>query len=58
MGIAVQMRLKGDARFGDLAQAGEAEDLESAGIRQDGARPRHEAVQAAKLADGSMAGRK
>ncbi len=37
------------ARVRHLAQLAEAEDLEAAAIRQDGARPAHGAVQLAKL---------
>ncbi len=47
---------KGHAFFGDLAQAGEAEDLEAAGIGEDGVGPGHEAVQSAELADEFVAG--
>ncbi len=54
--IAIEVRLKDDALVGDFAQAGEAEDLEAAGIGEDGVGPRHEAVQAAHAADGFVAG--
>ena len=49
--VAVQMRLEDDALLGDFPQAAQAEDLEAAGIGEDGAGPRHEAVQPAQLAD-------
>ncbi len=49
--IAIEVRLEDDALIGDLAQAGEAEDLKSAGIGEDGVGPGHEAVEAAHLAD-------
>ncbi len=54
--VAVQMRLEGDAGLGDLAQPGEAEYLEAAGIREDRAGPRHEFVQAAQLPDSIVTG--
>ena len=54
--VAVEVGLEDHAFVGDLAQAGEAEDLESAGIGEDGARPRHEAVQSAHGADQVRAG--
>ena len=38
--VAVQVRLEQHAFVADLAQIAEAEDLESAGIGQDGPRPR------------------
>ena len=53
--VAVQVRLEQDAFVGHLAEIAEAEDLEAAGIGQDGARPGHETVQAAQLADGLVA---
>ena len=40
VGVAVQMRLEDDAVVGDLAQTGKAEDLEAAGIGQNGAAAR------------------
>ena len=43
------MRVKGHAFFGDLAQLGQAEHLEPAAVRQDGAIPLGELVQAAHL---------
>src|SRR5438876_823280 len=45
------MGMEQDALFGDLANAGEAEHLESARIGEDGARPGHEFVQSAELPD-------
>ena len=54
--IAVQMRAEQHAFFGDLAQAAQAEDLEAAGIGEDGPRPVHELVQPAELADRLVAG--
>ena len=53
---AVEMRAKRDAFFADLAQLAEAEDLESAGVGEHGAIPRHEAVESAKLADVLVSG--
>ena len=50
------MRAEGDAFVRDFAQFTEAENLEAAGIGEDGARPGHEFVQAAQLADEFMAG--
>src|SRR5262249_34915662 len=38
----------------DFAKFGEAEDLVAAGIGENGARPRHEAVQSTELADEFM----
>ena len=40
----------------DLAQLGEAHDLEAAGVREDRAVPAHEAVQAAEPGDALGAG--
>ena len=54
--VAVQVRLEDHALLGDFAQAAEAEDLEAAGIGEDGVGPRHEAVQAAHVADQLVAG--
>ena len=54
--IAVEMRLESDAFFRDLAQSRKAEHLVAAGIGQDSAGPRHEAVQSAELANYFMAG--
>ena len=56
MKIPIQMRAEFDALVGDLPQAAEAENLEPAGVGQNGVRPRHEAVQAAHAADQFMAG--
>ena len=44
--------------IGDFAQAGEAEDLEAAGIGEDGVGPGHEAVESAHLTDWLVAGTK
>ncbi len=54
--VAVEMRPEQHAFFGDLAQAVEAEDLESAGIGEDRPRPGHELVQSAELPDGLVPG--
>src|SRR5260370_5917776 len=48
---AVQMRPEEHALVRDFPQPGQAEDLISAGIGQDRARPSHELVQAAQIAD-------
>jgi len=53
---AIQMGAKGCAGLGDLRQFLEAEDLESAAIRQNGPIPVHELVQAAETPDQLMAG--
>src|SRR5579884_2154897 len=53
---SVEMRAEGDTFFGDFAEFAEAEDLEAAGIRENGARPGHETVKAAELADSFDAG--
>src|SRR5678815_3276743 len=45
------MTLKVHALFCDLPQLREAEDLKSAGIGQDRAIPRHEAMQSAEMLD-------
>ena len=52
------MRAKGYAVFGDFAQIAQAENLEAAGIGEDGAIPRHEPLHAAQSADGVDAGTK
>src|SRR5271155_2062719 len=49
---AIEVRTKRHAFFGDLAQLVQAENLESAGIGQDGLRPRHEAMQPAQPSNG------
>ena len=56
MGAAIQVGLKRHAFVRDLAQAGEREDLEAAGIGKNGVGPGHEAMQAAELADELMTG--
>src|SRR5260370_354611 len=48
---AVEMGTKAHAFIGHFSQFGEAEDLIAAGVREDGARPGHELMQATKLAD-------
>src|ERR1700693_400297 len=53
---AVEVGTERDASFGDFAQLVEAENLEAAGIGENGARPRHEAVQSAEVADGFDSG--
>ena len=47
--VAVQMGMEGHALFGDVAQLGETEHLESAAVGEDGAVPAGELVQAAQL---------
>ena len=54
--VAIQVRAEQHTFFGDLAQIAQAEDLESARVRQDGPRPGHEFVQPAELADQFMSG--
>ena len=54
--VAVQMRLEQDALFGNLAERFETEDLEAAGIGEDGAGPGHEAVESAPLTDALVPG--
>jgi hypothetical protein len=48
---AVDMRAEGDAGLAHLAQLGQRHHLVAAGIREDGARPVHEFVQAAEAFD-------
>ncbi len=50
------MRAEGYAFFADLAQIVETENLEAAGVGENGSIPRHEAVQAAHLANGFDSG--
>jgi hypothetical protein len=50
------VRAEQDAVFRDLAQIAQAKDLEAARVGQNRARPRHEAVQAAQLADQFVSG--
>jgi hypothetical protein len=52
----VEVRAEADAVVSDFAQRVEREDLKSAGVGEQGARPAHEAVQAAHAADGLVAG--
>ncbi len=54
--VAIQMRAEEHAFFRDFAQIAEAEDLEAARVRQDRARPGHEVVQPAEVADQFVAG--
>ncbi len=54
--VAIEVGLEADAVFGDFAKFAEAEYLEAAGIGEDGSRPVHKLVQAAKLANGLVAG--
>jgi hypothetical protein len=54
--IAVEMGSEKDAFFGDFAEGVETEDLESAGIGEDGSGPGHEFVESAELTDGFVAG--
>ena len=51
MGRAVNMRLKGNALFGQFAQLGERHHLKAAGVGEDRMRPIHEFVQAPKRGD-------
>src|SRR5882762_7288038 len=48
---AVEMGAEAHAPIGHFSQLGKAKDLIAARIREDGVRPGHELVQAAKLAD-------
>src|SRR5260370_7502185 len=52
----VEMGTETHALIGHFSQFGKAEDLVAAGIGEDGARPGHELVQAAKLADKFVSG--
>jgi hypothetical protein len=52
----VEVRAKAHTVFRNLAQRVEREDLESAGVGEQGARPAYEFVQAAHAANGLMAG--
>ena len=53
---AIEVRAETNAFVRDLAQLGEAVDLESAGVGEHGARPADEAMKAAHAADGFVAG--
>ena len=55
MAVAVQVGVEDDSLFGDLANLGEAPDLETSRIGQNRPRPVHEFVEAAHLADQFMA---
>src|ERR1051326_1677270 len=48
---AVQVGAEGDPFFGDLTKLVQAEDLKTARIGENRARPGHETVQSAKFAD-------
>ena len=54
--VAVQMRRKRHALFGDLAQLGQTEHLKSAAVGQDGAVPAGKFVQAAHIGHQLIAG--
>jgi hypothetical protein len=56
MRAAVEVGAELDAVGGDFAEGVEGEDLEAAGVSEDGARPTDEAMQAAHAADGLVAG--
>src|SRR5579864_969435 len=47
----IQMRTKRHAVFGDFPEIAKAENLESAGVGQNCARPRHECVESAESAN-------
>ena len=53
---AIEVRAELHAVLGELAQIAEAEDLEAAGVGEDGLVPGHELLHSAKLADGFNAG--
>ncbi len=53
---AVEVRAELHAILGELAQIAEAEDLEAAGVGEDGLVPGHELLHPAELADGFDAG--
>src|SRR6266446_1063996 len=52
----IEMRAEAHAFVGHFSKRGETEDLVTAGIGKDGARPGHELMQAAELAHEFMAG--
>ena len=54
--VAVEVGLEDHAILADFGELVEAEDLESAGIGEDGARPGHEFVESAEVPDGLVAG--
>ena len=56
--VAIQMRVEDHAVFGDLANSGQAEHLESSGVGEDGVGPGHEAVQSAQPLNQLVAGAK
>ena len=58
MSVAVQMGAEQNAIVGDFAKIVEAEDLEAAGIGEDGPRPGHEAVETAEALDAFVTGTK
>ena len=56
MGRAVEVRFEFDALVPDPAEIGEAQDLVSAAVGENGALPAHEAVDAPRLLDELLAG--
>ena len=54
--IAVQVRAEQHSVFGDPSQRIEAEQLKTARVREDGAVPRHELMEASEFADQLMTG--
>src|SRR5712691_1893173 len=50
------MRAEQHSSFGDPPKTVETENLESTGVREDGARPAHELMQSSELADRLMPG--
>jgi len=52
----VEVRAELNAVVSDFAERAEGEDLKASGVREDGARPTDEAMQAAHAADGFVAG--
>ena len=56
MRTAVEVGAELDAVVRDFAESVEGEDLEAAGVSEDGARPTNEAMQAAHAPDGLVAG--
>src|SRR5450755_814932 len=56
VGRSIEVRPEGDAFFANFAKIVEAENLEAAGVGEDGAIPRHEAMQTAHLANGLDSG--
>ena len=56
MGVAIEVGLKENAFLGDAPETAQAENLETAGIGEDRARPRHEAMEAAQFVDQFVTG--